>query len=282
MKHGFVFLAIAISGFSSCSTYRAGQTPDDVYYSPGRETYTYVQTNQDEENRTTYNQQDLEDQRLRQQIRDQRFRNFDDDFYWNSPYTNPSMRFNTWNNWNNWNSPWAMNSFGWGNGWNTWNLGWNSWSTWNNPWGWNSWNSPFVCVPGTAIIIPGPGAPRNSTGIRYSPGIQNYNNAGPRTGFGGKGGYTNGNTNGGSRYFGGASNNNGGRRSGSFFNDFFGGGNNNSGRSFNTGSGNRSFGNEGGFGGGNRSFGSGGSSGGSGGGGSRSGGSSGGTGGRRN
>jgi hypothetical protein len=281
MKPGFLLLAVAVAGLSSCATYRSGQTPDDVYYSPARPAgETYVQTDRDEDGRTTYNDQSLEDERLRQQIRNQRFRNFDDDFYWNNPYLNQSFRYNNFNTWNSWNNPWHANT--WGTGWNTWSLGWNNWNSWNS-WGWSSWNSPFVCIPGSNIIIPGPGAPKNSTGIRYSPGVQNYNNASTRGNFnGGKGG-TYGGSNGGSRYFGGANNNNGGRRSNSFFNDFFGGGSNNSsGGSYNnSGGGSRSFGNGGSSGGGSRTFG-GSSSGGSSGGGSRSSGSTGGTGGRRN
>jgi hypothetical protein len=266
MKSRIVLLAVVIAGLSSCATYRTGQTPDDVYYSPAREVDGYVETNR-EDDRTTYNTDRLEDQRLRQQIRDQRFRSFDDDFYWNNP------RFsNNWG-WNSWNSPYGWNT--WGSNWNTWSLGWNSWNTWNNPYGWNTWNSPFVCVPGTTIIIPGPGAPKNSQGIRYSPSVQNFTTG--NVNRGGKFGNTSTNT-GSGRYYGGASNNN--RRS-SFFSDFFGGGsNNNSGGSFfgNGSGGSRSFGS--GSSSGSRSFGSGGSSSG----GSSSGGSkpSGGTGGRRN
>lgn len=270
MTSRIVLLAAAIAGFSSCATYRTGQTPDDVYYSPARETTSYVETQKDEDNRTSYN--DLEDQRLRQQIRNQRFRNFDDDIYWTNPRWNSG--WNTWNNgwgFNSWNSPY------WG--WNTWNspIGWNNWG-----FGYSAWNSPFYCVPGTTIIIAGPGAPKNSSGLRYSPLVQTYtggsNNNG---GYNGKGGYNGGN--GGGRYFGGASNNNNGQR-GSFFNSFFGGGssNNSSGNrtyngSSNSGSGSRFFGGSEG-GGGSRTFGGSGSSGGSSGGGSRSGG----TGGRRN
>lgn len=271
MTTRIVLLAAAIAGFSSCATYRSGQTPDDVYYSPARETEAYVETRRDDEGRVSYS--NLEDRRIRQQIRDQRFRNFDDDFYWNNP------RFSSTMGWNTWNNPWGWNS--WGSNWNTWSLGWNSWNTWNNPFGWNTWNSPFVCIPGTTIIIPGPGAPKNSQGIRYSPAVQNYTNAGTRNFGGGKGGnYMN--TNGGSRYFGGSSNNNSGRRS-SFFNDFFGGGNSNGSYNNSNYGGSRTFGNGGSYNngnsGGSRTFSNSGSSGGSSGG-SKSSGSSGG--GRRN
>lgn len=252
MTSKIVLLAAVLAGFSSCATYRSGQTPDDVYYSPAREVDTYVETNRDEDGRTTYNTQRLEDQRLRQQIRDQRFRNFDDDFYWSNPRYSSRYGWNTW-----------------GSSWNTWSLGWNNWNTWNNPWGWNSWNSPFVCVPGTTIIIPGPGAPKNSQGIRYSPTVQNFANVNTnRNGSGKFGSYSSGNNSGSGRYFGGASNNN--NRRSSFFSDFFGG-SSNSGGSYNSGNGGSRI-----FGGGSSSSGSSSSS--------SSGGSksSGGTGGRRN
>jgi hypothetical protein len=260
MKSRIVLLAAVIAGFSSCATYRSGQTPDDVYYSPAREVDGYVETSREDDGRTSYNSSRLEDQRLRQQIRDQRFRSFDDDFYWNNPRFSSSWGWNSWNSPNSWNT--------WGSGWNTWSLGWNNWNAWNNPWGWNSWNSPFVCVPGTTIIIPGPGAPKNSQGIRYSPPVQNFSNT--KTDRGGKFGSYSSGSNGG-RYFGGATNNT--NRRSSFFSDFFGGSSNSG-----TSSGSRVFGS--GSSGGSRIF----SSGSSGSSGSSSGGgkSSGGTGGRRN
>lgn len=236
MTTRILLFALVIAGFSSCTTYRSGQTPDDVYYSPAREVETYVQTEQ-EEDRTTYNENRLEDQRLKQQIRDQRFRNFNDDIYWNSP------RYNN----NNW-------SYGLG-----FNNGISNWNTW----GYNTytWGSPFICVPGSNIIILGPGAPKNSTGIRYSPQIQSFTNSGnTNRGSGGKGNYTNGN--GGSRYFGGASNNTNRTPRSSFFNEFFGGGTSNQSGGSSSGSGNRTFsgGNNGSSNGGSRTFSSGGSS----------------------
>jgi hypothetical protein len=234
MTTRILLFALVIAGFSSCTTYRSGQTPDDVYYSPAREVDAYVQTEKDED-RTSYNENRLEDQRLRQQIRDQRFRNFDDDIYWNSP------RYNN----NNWN-------YGLG-----YNHGISNWNTW----GYNTytWGSPFICVPGSNIIILGPGAPKNSTGIRYSPQIQSFTGAGnTNSGNTGKGNYNGGN--GGSRYFGGASNNTNRTPRSSFFNEFFGGGTNSSSGGS---SGNRTYSggnNNGSSNGGSRTFSSGGSS----------------------
>lgn len=197
MTTRILFFALVIAGISSCTTYRSGQTPDDVYYSPAKEIETYVETEQ-EEDRTTYNENRFEEQRLRQQIRDQRFRNFDDDIYWNSP------RYN-----NNWNYGLGLN---------------HGINTWNN-WGYNTytWGSPFIYVPGSNIIILGPGAPKNSTGVRYSPQIQSFTGSGnTNRGTSGKGNYSGGNS--GSRYFGGGNNNTNRTQRSSFFNDFFGGG----------------------------------------------------------
>jgi hypothetical protein len=201
-----LLIGLIAAGMTSCATYRTGQTPDDVYYSPGRVNETYVQVDRDEDDRVSYNDRNLEDRRLRQQIRDPRFR-FDDDIYWNSP------RYNSWG-WNTWNNPY-----------NTW--GWNSWSNPYNSWAWNShgyggyynsWNSPFICIPGSnnLIVISGPAAPKYSTGIRYSAPIQRFPNAGTNFNYG-----KTSTTGSGSRYY--NNNTNTTRRSG-----FFGGSNNNS------------------------------------------------------
>ena len=154
----FLLVGLIAAGLTSCATYRTGQTPDDVYYSPERTQEEYVQFNRDEDNRYSYNDRNLDDRRLRQQIRDSRFR-FEDDIFWNAP------RYNSWG-WNTWNNP--FNTWGW----NTWNNPYNSWawnSNLNNGFN-NRWGSPFLCIPGSnnLIVIAGPGSPRFSTGIRYT------------------------------------------------------------------------------------------------------------------
>ena len=200
-----LLIGLIAAGMTSCATYRTGQTPDDVYYSPGRVNETYVQVDRDEDDRFSYNDRNLEDRRLRQQIRDPRFR-FDDDIYWNTP------RYNSWG-WNTWNNPY--NTWGW----NTWNNPYNSWAWNTHGYGgyYNSWNSPFICIPGSnnLIVISGPAAPKYSAGIRYSAPIQRFPNAGTNFNYGKTA------TGSGSRYYG--NNTNTTRRSG-----FFGGSNNNS------------------------------------------------------
>lgn len=221
-----LLIGLITAGMTSCATYRTGQTPDDVYYSPGRVNDTYVQVDRDDDDRYSYNDRNLEDRRLRQQIRDPRFR-FDDEIYWNTP------RYNSWG-WNTWNNPS-----------NTW--GWNTWSNPYNSWAWNthgyggynnSWNSPYICIPGSnnLIVISGPAAPKYSTGIRYSAPIQRFPNSGSNFNFGKTSSSGNGsryfgnntNTTRNSSFFGGSNNNsNGGNRNSSI--RLFGGDNNSSG-----------------------------------------------------
>ncbi len=214
-----LLVGLISAGLTSCATYRTGQTPDDVYYSPERPREEYVQINRDEDDRYSYNDRNLEDRRLRQQIRDSRFR-FEDDIFWNAP------RYNSWG-WNTWNNPY--NTWGW----NSWNSPYNSWA-WNSGWNtgfYNRWSSPYICIPGgnNLIVIAGPGSPKYSTGIRYSAPIQRFPNAGTNFTYGKPTGNGSG-----SRYFG---NNTNSTRSG-----FFGGNNNNSSWSGDRSSSSRSFG----------------------------------------
>lgn len=219
-----LLVSVVAAGLTSCaSTYRTGQTPDDVYYSPLRERESYVQVDRDEDNR-----QNLEDQRLRQQIRDSRFRNYDDfDLVWGTP------RYNSWG-WNTWNNPY-----------NTW--GWNSWNNTNSYWyntnyythGYN-WGNPLICIPGSHnVIIIGGSTRSNSTGIRYTPAVSSVTSI-PKTsggkfgtGYGSSGDGRNFNTGsnpGRSRFFSGSSNS--GNRT------YSGGNSGGSGRTFSSGSSN--------------------------------------------
>ena len=237
MATRFLLVGLIMAGMSSCATYRSGQTPDDVYYSPERPFNAYVEVDRDQDDRVSFNDRNLEDRRLRQQIRDPRFR-FEDDLFWNTP------RFNSWG-WNTWNDPhniWGWNN--WNNPHNSW--GWNNWNNPHNSWGWNNgwnmhgfglnnrFNSPFIFIPGSnnLLVISGPGRSTHNTGIRYSAPIQRFNNAGTNYNYGKTPTGT------GSRYFNNNQNTNSTRRNG-----FFGGSNNNIYSSGDRGSSNRSFGN---------------------------------------
>jgi hypothetical protein len=70
MKTVIPFLSLALF-FTSCSVYKSGQTPDDVYFSPERPQDEYVQVNQKKEPKQ-YNpvEESSEDQYLRMVVRD--------------------------------------------------------------------------------------------------------------------------------------------------------------------------------------------------------------------
>jgi uncharacterized membrane protein YgcG len=88
MKLKLLLFAIIALTITSCSTaYKSGQTPDDVYYSPARfeeDKREDDENRQDEQDRA----QATEDRRVRQMIRDRRWREFNDFDYTfnNSPY----------------------------------------------------------------------------------------------------------------------------------------------------------------------------------------------------
>jgi hypothetical protein len=90
MNSKILLLALSVAALSSCSTtYKSGQTPDDVYYSPVRMVdETRKEDNKKEEVQPTDNST-ANDTRIRMRIRDRRWRDFDDDYnysYNNSPY----------------------------------------------------------------------------------------------------------------------------------------------------------------------------------------------------
>ena len=74
-----VLLMLLLAG---CSTsYRTGQTPDDVYYSPPRPEDEYVRVQREETRRIRNYQDDEEDRFLRMRIRDRNRWNDLDDWY---------------------------------------------------------------------------------------------------------------------------------------------------------------------------------------------------------
>jgi hypothetical protein len=135
MKRALLFSALSIVLFSSCSTaFKAGQTPDDVYYSPGvdrPEAKEFV--SRDEEAQYQQYVTYLDDRYLRMKVAN-RYRwgaidNFD---YWNDS----RYDFNTYSSYNYYNT---VNPYNWNPGWNL-SLGYgygNLYPGYNN-WGWNS------------------------------------------------------------------------------------------------------------------------------------------------
>lgn len=157
MKTNLLPLLLAVSLLSSCATYQSGQTPDDVYYSPGRD--AIARTDKEE-----YDESYVKDDNyLRRRVSNRRRWGSIDDFgYWNDPRFD--VRFGNWNSWN------TM-------GWNT--MGWNSWgwNSWNRPaFGWgmggNGWGSPLILV--NNFKNPSRGTNTGSSATAYR--NRNYNN----------------------------------------------------------------------------------------------------------
>ncbi|HCT23846.1 MAG TPA: hypothetical protein DIW54_11175 [Chitinophagaceae bacterium] len=157
MKTNLLPLLLAASLLSSCATYQSGQTPDDVYYSPGRDAIARTDKEEYEESYVK------DDNYLRRRVSNRyRWGSIDDFGYWNDPRFD--VRFGNWNSWN------TM-------GWNT--MGWNSWgwNSWNRPtFGWglggNGWGNPLVLV--NNFKNPSRGTNTGSSATAYR--NRNYNN----------------------------------------------------------------------------------------------------------
>lgn len=207
MKQSLIYTGLALLVLSSCSTaYRAGQTPDDVYYSPARETDAYVVVDRKQERyNDRYNDYDAdryyEDRFLRMRVMNRGLWS-SLDYYYANPYAfSPYAYYHSWNS--PWNSAWAWNSFhnpyfNSGFGWGGWNGGWGGWNNWaGGGWGgWGGWGpgiiiggggSKPVSRPSRALVFnPGSYLPNNqqnasrNTNSRYNPGSLNgsrYNNS---------------------------------------------------------------------------------------------------------
>jgi hypothetical protein len=151
-KFSGLLAGIAVVALSSCSSvYKSGQTPDDVYYSPGRPGAAvakgdekqkggeYLETN----NRRNYNSRNdryyddynyRDDQYMRMMITSGRRPYwYYDDFAMMDPWMYNNWR---WNSYITWNSPW--------------------YSPYNSMWYWNSFYNPY-CHP--VYVIPTGGYP---------------------------------------------------------------------------------------------------------------------------
>ena len=112
MKLTLLLLSVSIAFLSSCTTsYKSGQTPDDVYYSPARdiEENDYVSTERDEDE-YRYNDEYYEDRYLRMKVRNRtRWSDLDDWYY--SDYRNRYNVYlgccfcqNSWSPYSYWNT----------------------------------------------------------------------------------------------------------------------------------------------------------------------------------
>ena len=115
MKPKILLLAfsatLSIILFTSCTTsYKTGQTPDDVYYSPARPADEYVRTEKKDERKYRNNDdQYYEDQYLRMKVRNRyRWSEIDDPYYYSSrsnySYYNCFCFGNPWTPTSYWNN----------------------------------------------------------------------------------------------------------------------------------------------------------------------------------
>jgi hypothetical protein len=180
-------VAAALTLGSCSSVYKSGQTPDDVYYSPGRTGAAYASGNDDNgsdylatNQRRRYNDRVTDpnyadDQYMRMAIATGRRPMFFDDFAMMNPYYRNNWAFNSWMVWNSpWNSPWnsmyMWNSFynpywGIGNGWygGGFGLGWSpGWgSGWGPGWGGGHWAGGGIINKPGYYTAPRPSRPRS-------------------------------------------------------------------------------------------------------------------------
>jgi hypothetical protein len=119
MKTRILLLAISAAYLSSCgSMYKSGQTPDDVYYSPGREQVAEVKTDEDPNKNRKFTDEYTDERYLRMKSSNQRWSAFDDDYmYWNNPTWNSQLAFNSWGN------PYYGMNYGIGYGYSNWHIG---------------------------------------------------------------------------------------------------------------------------------------------------------------
>src|SRR5688572_32406068 len=123
MNSNFLFLCLGVMALTSCSTaYKAGQTPDDVYYSPGKEQEAYVNT---ESRGDRYRNAD-------------EYRNYDNsNEYYNSYRDDRFLRLRIANRsrWSDFNYYAMMDTYG--------RYNYSLFSPWNSYYYWNSFYNPY-------------------------------------------------------------------------------------------------------------------------------------------
>jgi hypothetical protein len=181
MKTRMLLLVSTALAFGSCSTYKSGQTPDDVYFSPGVEQAGYVSTDNRNREVEENGYVDMDSRYLRMKSSSRRWSSFDDDFmYWNNPTWNTQFMVNSFNSPWGWNSGWNM-GIGYGNPWMFSSpLGWNNMGIWGRPY----WNNPFCpSFYGNPIVVVAPKPymtnPRANGPRTYNLNAYNPNNGRP-------------------------------------------------------------------------------------------------------
>lgn len=137
MKQALLFFVLGLGLFSSCTTaFKSGQTPDDVYYSPGSDLPTVREEKKIQEEKAQYQDyvSSLDDRYLRMKVaRRNRWSTLDDfDYWYDSRYDFNSYNYSYYSSLNPYWNPYYRFSIGYGNSYypgSFYNYGWG----WNNP-----------------------------------------------------------------------------------------------------------------------------------------------------
>lgn len=163
MTAKILVFAFGVVALSSCSAYKSGQTPDDVYYSPAKEVSEYVRVDNNDDRAGGYNNRNRTYDEYNEDYRNDRFMRLSmynrtrwgmfDDYYWNN-----NLMFNNYYGYNSWTNPW------------------------NSYYYWNSFYNPY-CSPGFIISTPYKGGgmistpSSKATPFNYNAYVnRNYNN----------------------------------------------------------------------------------------------------------
>ena len=111
MKLFVLLVALTAVVFSSCTTaYKTGQTPDDVYYSPGKPQDEYVRVEKKDDRYYRGSDDYYEDRFLRMRLQNRyRWSALDDYYFYNTYAYNPYGYYHSWNS--PWNSYYTWNNF---------------------------------------------------------------------------------------------------------------------------------------------------------------------------
>ncbi len=167
MKHALLLSVLSIGLLSSCSTaFKAGQTPDDVYYSPGREIAAAKEEETQQKENGQYQEyiSSLDDRYLRMKIANRnRWGALDNfDYWYDSRYDFSTYNYyNGLNPYSSWNPGWSLS------------IGYGRYCPGGSSWG---WHSPIYTIVGYTIPSYGSGGSTSGSNITAYRN-KNYNNA---------------------------------------------------------------------------------------------------------
>src|SRR5688572_7108423 len=106
MKLQILLLAFSAAALGSCTTsYKSGQTPDDVYYSPARPHDEYVRVEQNDDRQYRYDDEYYDDRYLRMKVHNRnRWSDLNDWYYYDRYSYSHNYYYGSYNNpYNSWN-----------------------------------------------------------------------------------------------------------------------------------------------------------------------------------